>query len=86
MSMPLRHRSKGDSVLGYMRKMRDTITLIHQNIPYLQNIECGTMMFYKVEDIKYTTYNLKSIEIVNSDINNEEKKNFNIYYVVNATE
>lgn len=54
--------------------MRDTITLIHQNIPYLQNIECGTMMFYKVEDIKYTTYNLKSIEIVNSDINNEEKR------------
>ena len=43
------------------------------------------MMFYKVEDIKNTTYNLKSIEIVNSDINNEEKKNFNIYYVVNAT-
>ena len=34
------------------------------------------MMFYKVEDIKYTTYNLKSIEIVNSDINNEEKKEF----------
>ena len=69
-----------------IRDRRDTITLIHQNIPYLQNIECGTMMFYKVEDIKYTTYNLKSIEIVNSDINNEEKKNFNIYYVVNATE
>ena len=44
------------------------------------------MMFYKVEDIKYTTYNLKSIEIVNSDINKKEKKNFNIYYVVNATE
>lgn len=44
------------------------------------------MMFYKVEDIKYTTYNLKSIETVNPDINNEEKKNFNIYYVVNATE
>ena len=84
--LPLSYTSKTTYVLHYTEKMRDTITLIHQNIPYLQNIECGTMMFYKVEDIKYTTYNLKSIEIVNSDINNEEKKNFNIYYVVNATE
>ena len=70
-----KHSLTGTFKLGILR---DTITLIHQNIPYLQNIECGTMMFYKVEDIKYTTYNLKSIEIVNSDINNEEKKNFNI--------
>lgn len=44
------------------------------------------MMFYKVEDIKYIIYNLKFIEIVNLDINNEEKKNFNIYYVVNVIE
>ena len=76
MSLPLSYTSKTTYVLHYTEKMRDTITLIHQNIPYLQNIECGTMMFYKVEDIKYTTYNLKSIEIVNSDINNEEKKEF----------
>lgn len=74
MSLPLSYTSKTTYVLHYTEKMRDTITLIHQNIPYLQNIECGTMMFYKVEDIKYTTYNLKSIEIVNSDINNEEKR------------
>ena len=60
MSLPLSYTSKTTYVLHYTEKMRDTITLIHQNIPYLQNIECGTMMFYKVEDIKYTTYNLKS--------------------------
>ena len=61
MSLPLSYTSKTTYVLHYTEKMRDTITLIHQNIPYLQNIECGTMMFYKVEDIKYTTYNLKSM-------------------------
>ena len=86
MSLPLSYTSKTTYVLHYTEKMRDTIVVTHQNIPYLQNIECGTMMFYKVEDIKYTTYNLKSIEIVNPDINNEEKKNFNIYYVVNTAE
>ena len=39
-----------------------------------------------MENIKYNIYKQKNNEIVNSDINNEEKKNFNIYYVVNATE
>lgn len=86
MSLPLSYTSKTTYVLHYTEKMRDTIVVTHQNIPYLQNIECGTMMFYKVEDITYTTYNLRSIEIVNPDINNEEKKNFNIYYVVNTAE
>lgn len=86
MSLPLSYTSKTTYVLHYTEKMRDTIIITHQNIPYLQNIECGTMMFYKVEDIKYTLYHLKSIEIVNPDINNEEKKNFNIYYAANATE
>lgn len=86
MSLPLSYTSKTTYVLHYTEKMRDTIIVTHQNIPYLQNIECGTMMFYKVEDVKYTTHNLRSIEIVNPDINNEEKKNFNIYYVVNTAE
>ena len=86
MSLPLSYTSKTTYVFHYTEKLRDTIIVTHQNIPYLQNIEWGTMMFYKVDDIQYTTYNLKSIEIVNPDINNEEKKNFNIYYVVNATE
>ena len=43
MSLPLSYTSKTTYVLHYTEKMRDTITLIHQNIPYLQNIECGTM-------------------------------------------
>lgn len=86
MSLPLSYTSKTTYVLHYTEKMRDTIVVTHQNIPYLQNIECGTMMFYKVENITYTTYHLRSIEIVNPDINNEEKKNFNIYYMVNAAE
>lgn len=84
MSLPLSYTSKTTYVLHYTEKMRDTIELSHQNIPYLQNIECGTMMFYKIENIKYTTNHLDSITIVNPDINNEEKRNFIIYYRVNS--
>lgn len=86
MSLPLSYTSKTTYVLHYTKTMRDTIEVSHQNIPYLENIECGTMMFYKVENIKYTTNHLDSIVTVNPDINNEEKRNFNIYYTINATE
>lgn len=86
LSLPLSYQTKTTYVLHYTEKMRDTIEITHQNIPYLQNIECGTMMFYQVEDIRYTTNHLRSIEIVNSDINNEEKKNFNIYYTATLPE
>lgn len=80
MSLPLSYSTKTTYVLHYTEKMRDTIELVHQTIPYLENIECGTMMFYTVEEVNYTTNNLTSIEIVNPDINNEEKRNFYIYY------
>ena len=38
------------------------------------------MIFYQVEGLNYTTHVLDSVTLVNPDINNEEKKNFNIYY------
>ena len=57
MSLPLSYTSKTTYVLHYTEKMRDTITLIHQNIPYLQNIECGTMNDF----IKWKTLNTPPI-------------------------
>lgn len=86
MSLPLSYTTQTSFVLHYTERMRDTIVVTHRNIPYLENIECGTMMFYEVEDVKYTTYNLRSIEIVNPDINNEEKTNFYIYYDANTAQ
>ena len=64
----------------YSETLRDTIQLTHKNIPFVSDIECGSMMFYKVEQVAYTTNVLDSVTLVNPDINNEEKKNFNIYY------
>ncbi|MBO5000829.1 MAG: hypothetical protein J6C58_08370, partial [Bacteroidaceae bacterium] len=67
-------------VMHYSETLRDTIQLTHKNIPFVSDIECGSMMFYKVEQVAYTTNVLDSVTLVNPDINNEEKKNFNIYY------
>lgn len=83
MSLPLSYTSKTTYVMHYTELMRDTLEVTHHNIPYLENIECGTMMFYNVENIRYTTNHLDSIAIINPEINNEEKRNFIIYYTVN---
>lgn len=80
MSLPLGYTEITTFVLHYTDRMRDTIRIAHQNTPYLQNIECGTMMFYTVENITYTTNRLDSITITNPNIDNEEKRNFIIYY------
>ena len=83
MNLPLSYNSKTTYVIHYNEKMKDTIVVEHTNIPYLENIDCGTMMFYKVNNFSYTTNALDSIVMVNPDINNEEKNNFNIYFTNN---
>lgn len=80
MSVPLSYTDRTTYVIHYTETMRDTIELTHRNIPFVSNIECPTMMFYEVEDIRYTTYALDSIKLVNPQITNEERINFNIYY------
>lgn len=80
MSVPLSYTDRTTYVIHYTETMRDTIEVKHKNIPFVSDIECPTMMFYEVEDLRYTTYALDSIKLVNPQITNEERINFNIYY------
>lgn len=80
MSVPLSYTNQTMYVMHYSENLRDTIRLSHKNIPFVSDIECGSMMFYQVEEFTYTTHVLDSVTLVNPEINNEEKKNFNIYY------
>ena len=81
-SLPLSYTSKTTYTIHYNEKLKDVIEITHRSIPFISDIECGAMMFYQVENINYTTNSLDSVVIVNPDINNEEKKNFNIYYTI----
>ena len=80
MSVPLSFTDRTTYVIHYTETMRDTIELRHKNIPFVSDIECPTMMFFDVEDIRYTTNALDSVKLVNPNITNEEKINFYIYY------
>lgn len=80
MSVPLSYTTKTTYVMHYTELMKDTIKVYHKPTPFVSNIDCNPMIFYKVEHIEYTTNALDSIVIVNPDINNEEKNNFQIFY------
>ena len=86
MSVPLSYTNKTTYVLHYTELMRDTIEVTHKNIPFVSDIECGTLMHYKVEGFKYTTHALDSVVLINPEITHEEKNNFNIYYRVAESE
>ena len=73
-------------VIHYTETMRDTIEVKHRNIPFASDIECPVMMFYEVENLRYTTNALDSIQLVNPKITNEETINFNIYYRASSAE
>ena len=80
MTVPLSYTDKTTYVMHYTERMRDTIEVTHRNTPFVSNIECGAVMHYEVESIRYTTNALDSVTIVNPEITNEEKTNFYIYY------
>lgn len=86
MSLPLSFTNQTTYVMHYSETMRDTIEITHKNIPFVSDIECGTMMHYFVESYRYTTNALDSVVLINPEITNEERKNFNIYYRASDSE
>ena len=86
MSVPLSYTDRTTYVIHYTETMRDTIEVKHRNIPFASDIECPVMMFYEVENLRYTTNALDSIQLVNPKITNEETINFNIYYRASSAE
>lgn len=80
MSVPLSYTDRTTYVIHYTEMMRDTIEVKHKSTPFVSDIECPAMMFFEVESIRYTTNALDSVTLVNPEITNEEKNNFNIYY------
>ena len=80
MSVPLSYTDRTTYVIHYTETMRDTIELKHKNIPFVSDIECPAIMYFDVEEVRYTTNALDSVKLVNPEITNEEKINFYIYY------
>ena len=80
MTVPLSYTYQTTYVMHYTELMRDTIEVTHRNIPFVNDIECGAVMHYQIENLRYTTNALDSVTLLNPQVTNEEKTNFIIYY------
>ncbi len=85
--VPLSYNSNTRFILQYRSLERrpagsDTIQIMHKNIPYFTNLDCGTMMFYEITEVKASHHRMDSIQIINPSIDNNEKENFKIYFTV----
>ena len=58
----------------------DYIKFSYKNRLYFLSIDCGCSTFYSIESIESGGAFIKDTEIVNSDVTNEKKVNFNLYY------
>ena len=67
-------------VLHYSRFLRDTITVMHTNHPHFISIDCGISMFYHLDGLEHTSILLDSIQLIDPDIDDNEKNNYRIYY------
>ncbi len=79
--VPLSFNSETLLILDYDGIQQDQISVQHKNIPYFLNIDCGTMLFHEVTGIQ-TSNGIDSIQIINPNIDNNEKENFKIYFTV----
>nr|MBP9971021.1 hypothetical protein [Paludibacteraceae bacterium] len=50
------------------------LSITHQNIPQLLNIECGTVMFHKIEDATIDGEIQAVIQVENTHVQNRENE------------
>lgn len=84
--VPLSYAGETSFILAYLHARPDTIRISHRNIPYFMNLDCGTMMFYEIQQATSTRHQLDSLQIINPNIDNNEKENIKIYFTVTDTE
>ncbi len=80
-SLPMSYTYDCDTVIfHYDDGLRDSLYITHTNEPYYQSMECGTLMFHKLEELKHTNVWIEDAVIVNKNVNFEGHENIKIYF------
>lgn len=56
----------------------DTLTVVQENVPYFQSLECGYTMRQTIQGIKYTRHDLDSIKINSDEANTTTTENLRL--------
>ncbi len=84
MQLPLRYTSTEDTFVVHLSEVLfDTIFVTHQNIPHFISMECGTGMYYHIDNARCTRRIFDSISVVNPDINFDANEHIQMYMPAN---
>lgn len=67
---------------NYSKRFADTLWIKHLNYPYFTSMECGTVMHYRITEVRSTNHLIDSVRVVATEVTNTLKKNVKIYYTV----
>lgn len=85
LTLPLSYATSTKFLLIWSQAPSDTINITHRNIPHYLNNQCGTMMFYEIQDIDYTNHMFDSVKVINNSVDNYEKRNLQVYFTLSAS-
>lgn len=80
--LPMSYTQECDTVIfNYNNSFSDTLYVFHKNILYYQSMECGTIMYHKLEDIEYSRRLIDSVAIVQEYVKFDANENVKIFFV-----
>ena len=80
--LPMSYTSECDTVIfSYENSLADTLYFLHENIPYYQSMECGTIMYHRLEGIEHTRRLVDSVAIVQEYVKFDANENVKIFFV-----
>ena len=80
LQLPMSYAQECDTtIFSYPGGITDTLYITHENIPYYISMECGTVMYHKILDIRHTGNFIDSAAIVNDYVNFDYNENIKLY-------
>ncbi len=84
MQLPLRYTSTEDTFVVHLSDILfDTIFVSHQNIPHFISMECGTGMYFHLNQVRCVRRIFDSIQVVNPEVTYDSNEHVKIYLPAN---
>lgn len=80
LSLPLQENKNISQFVIRSNAIYDTLTCYHTNIQQFISLECGCEVNFQLDSVKATTHHIKSVQIVQKNVNNQPIENIQILF------
>ncbi len=82
LQLPMSYTNTCDTIVfSYSNNIYDTIRFYHENILFYQSMECGTIIYHRLDSIRHTKRFIDSVAIVNDYVKFEANENVKIFFI-----